>query len=173
MEGPTVLAMNHIYNRRMSYMSGVMACRSSVDCIPLGERLSTLSTEDLEKVDEHNFDTLDSNTKDFLKVVKTSCQSVGHSEEATKYARRKCFATLDFFGLNSLFLSTTLDDECSFRVRLYTKLQNWVSVQNPPKYFDLKYFDNPFTRTKTQYSQNSNILSICFVLISFSNWKSY
>jgi hypothetical protein len=153
-------------------MIGVMTCRSSVDGVPLGERLSTLSTEDLEKVDEHNFDTLDLNTKDFLKAVNTSCQSVGHLEEAAKYARQKCVAMLDFFGLNSLFLSTTPDDECSFRVRLYTKPQNWVSVQNPSKYLDPKYFDNPFTRTKTQYSWNSNILSICFVLISFSNWKS-
>ncbi len=70
MEGPTVLIMSHIYNRRMSYMSGVMRCRSSVDGVPLGERLSTLSTEDLEKVDEHNFDKLDLNTKDFLKALK-------------------------------------------------------------------------------------------------------
>ncbi len=127
----------------MSYMSGVMTCRLSVDGIPLGERLSTLSTKDLEKIDKHNFDTLDS--KDFLKAVKTSCQSVGHLEEAAKYARQKCFAMLDFFGLNSLFLSTTPDDECSFRVRLYTKLQNWVSVQNQSKYLDPEYFDNPFT----------------------------
>ncbi len=87
MEAPTVLVMNHIYNRRMSYMSGVMTCRSSADGVPLGERLSTLSIKDLEKVDKHNFDTLDLNTKDFLKAVKPSCQSVGHSEEATKYAR--------------------------------------------------------------------------------------
>jgi hypothetical protein len=114
----------------MSYMSGVMTCRSSVDGIPLGEKLSILSTGDFEKVDEHNFDTLDSNTKAFLKAVKTSCKSVGHSEEAAKYARRKCFAMLDMFGLNSLFLTTTPDDECSFRVRLYTKPQNWVSLQN-------------------------------------------
>jgi hypothetical protein len=133
----------------MSYMSGVMTCRSSVDGIPLGEKLSILSTGDLEKVDNHNFDTLDSNTKAFLKAVKTSCQSVGHLEEHAKYARRKCFAMLDFFGLNSLFLSTTPDDECSFRVRLYTKPQNWVSVQNLSKYSDPEYFDNRFTSTKT------------------------
>jgi len=37
------------------------------------------------------------------------------------------FAMLDRYGLNSLFLSTTPDDECSFRVRLYSKAQNWVS----------------------------------------------
>ncbi len=40
----------------MSYVSGVMTCRSSVDGIPLGEKLSILSTGDFEKVDEHNFD---------------------------------------------------------------------------------------------------------------------
>jgi hypothetical protein len=54
---------------------------------------------------------------------------MGHTEEAAKYARQKHFAMLDYFGLKSLFLSTTPDDECSFIVRLYTKLQNWVSLQ--------------------------------------------
>ena len=49
MEGPTILVMNHIYNRQMSYVSGVMTCRSSVDGIPLGEKLSILSTGDLKK----------------------------------------------------------------------------------------------------------------------------
>ncbi len=87
MEGRTILVMNHIYNRHMSYMSGVMTCRSSVDGVPLGEKLSILSTGDLEKDDEHNFDTLDSNTKAFMKAVKTSCQSVDHLEEHAKYAR--------------------------------------------------------------------------------------
>jgi hypothetical protein len=87
--------------------------------------------------------------------------------------KTKVFCNVGFFGLNSLFLSTTPDDECSFRVRLYTKPQNWMSVQNPSKYLDPEYFDNPITQTKTQYSWNSDILSICFVLISFSNWKSY
>jgi hypothetical protein len=37
MEGPTILVMNHIYNRQMSYKSGVMICRSTVDGTPLGE----------------------------------------------------------------------------------------------------------------------------------------
>jgi hypothetical protein len=74
MQGSTILVMNHIYNRHMSYMSGVMTCRSNVDGIPLGEKSSILSTGDLEKVDKHNFVTLDLNTKAFLKAVKTSCQ---------------------------------------------------------------------------------------------------
>jgi hypothetical protein len=44
MEGRTILVMNHIYNRQMSYKTGVMTCRSSINGIPLGEKLSTLST---------------------------------------------------------------------------------------------------------------------------------
>ncbi len=50
MEGSTILVMNHIYNRQMSYNSGVMICRSTVDGTPLGERLSTLSMTELEKL---------------------------------------------------------------------------------------------------------------------------
>jgi len=63
----------------------------------------------------------------FLKGVATSCRSMGHTKEAAKFARRCMFAMVDNFGLNSLFLSTTPDDECSFRVRLYLKPQNLVS----------------------------------------------
>jgi hypothetical protein len=52
---------------------------------------------------------------------------MGHTDEGAKYARRCCFAMLDYYGLNNLFLSTTTDDECSFRVRLYAKPCDWVS----------------------------------------------
>jgi hypothetical protein len=37
MESPTILVMKHIFNRQMSYKSGAMMCRSTVDGIPLGE----------------------------------------------------------------------------------------------------------------------------------------
>jgi hypothetical protein len=126
MEGPTILVMNHIYNRQMSYKTGVMTCRSSIDGIPLGEELSTLSTEDFEKIKDNNTDNLDATTKCFLKAISTSCKAMGYTEQAAKDARRCCFPMLDYFGLNSLFLSTTPDDECSFRVRLYCKPQYWV-----------------------------------------------
>jgi hypothetical protein len=49
MEGPTMLVMNHIYNRQISYRSGVMICRLTVDDTPLREKLTTLSMTDLEK----------------------------------------------------------------------------------------------------------------------------
>jgi hypothetical protein len=119
MEGLTILVMNHIYNRQMSYKNGVITCRSNVEGVTLGEKLSMLSTESFEKIDEeNNTNNLDETNKGFLKGLETTCRSMGHIVE---------FAMLDYFGLNSLFLSTTPDDECSFRVRLYSKPQNWVS----------------------------------------------
>ncbi len=59
----------------------------------------------------------------------TTCKVMGHTEQAAQDARRRCFAMLDFFGLNSQFMSTTPDDKCSFRVRLYCKPHNWVSLR--------------------------------------------
>jgi hypothetical protein len=88
MEGPTILVMNHIYNRQMSYKSGVMTCRSSVDGVPLGEKLSTLTTKDLEKVNDNNTDRLDATTKGLLKAISMSCRAMGHTKEAAKYARQ-------------------------------------------------------------------------------------
>jgi hypothetical protein len=40
MEGPTILLINHIYNRQLSYISGVMTCRSTVNGVSLGKKLS-------------------------------------------------------------------------------------------------------------------------------------
>ncbi len=70
MEGPTILVINHIYyNRQMSYKTGVMTCRSSIDGIPLGEKLSTLSTEDFENIKDNNTDILDATTKFFFNAI--------------------------------------------------------------------------------------------------------
>ena len=111
MEGPTILVMNHIYNRQMLYRSGVMTCWTSVDGVPLGEKMSTLSMENLEKLDYNNADKLDATTKGLLKAISMSCRAMGHTKEAAKYARRCCFAMLAYYELNSLFLSTSPDDE--------------------------------------------------------------
>jgi hypothetical protein len=129
MEGPTILVINHIYNRQLSYISGVMTCRTTVNGVSLGEKLSKLTVQDLEKVQENNTDNLHENTKGLLKAISTSCKALGHTDKAAKYAQRCCFATLDYYRLNSLFFTMTPDDECSFRVRLYAKPHNWVSAQ--------------------------------------------
>ncbi|KAL7524123.1 hypothetical protein ACHAXR_001615, partial [Thalassiosira sp. AJA248-18] len=62
---------------------------------------------------------------ELMKGVSTSCKALGHSPEAAKFARRCCFALVDYFGLNSLFLTITPCDECSFRVRLYAYSNQW------------------------------------------------
>jgi hypothetical protein len=49
-EGPTILVMNHIFNRQISYKTGVMTCSLSINGIPLGEKLSTLSTEHFDQI---------------------------------------------------------------------------------------------------------------------------
>jgi hypothetical protein len=98
-----------------------MTCRSTVNGVSLGGKLSKLTVQDLEKVQENNTDNLLENTKGLLKAISTSCKAMGHTDKAAKYIQHCCFAMLDYYRLNSLFLTTTPDDECSFRVRLYAR----------------------------------------------------
>jgi hypothetical protein len=112
----------------MSYMSGVMTCRSTVNGVSFGEKLSKLTVKDLELVQDDNKDNLHENTKGLLKAISTSCKAMGHTDKAAKYAGNYCFTMLDYYRMNSLYLTTTPDDECSFRVRLYAKPQVWVST---------------------------------------------
>ena len=127
MEGDTILVINHIFNRQHSFRTGVMSCRSVVDGISLGERLSTMTIQDLERIADGKGDpsTFD---KCLLKAISTSCRAMGHTTEAAMHARRRNFAMMDYLGLNSLFASTTPNDLDSFRVRLYSKAQEWVSL---------------------------------------------
>ncbi len=100
----------------------------TIDGIPLGEKLSMLSSEDFEQMDDNNNNNMNATTKSFLRAISATCKAMGHTEQAGKHARQRCFSMLDFFGLNSVFMSTTPDNECSFRVRLYCKPHYWVSL---------------------------------------------
>jgi hypothetical protein len=77
MEGPTILVMNHIYNRQLSYISGVMTCGSTVNGVSLGEKLSKLTVQDLKKVQENNIDNLHDDTKRIIKGNLNVMQSHG------------------------------------------------------------------------------------------------
>ncbi len=79
--------------------------------------------------------------------------------------KTKMFCNVGFFGLNSLFITTTPDDECSFRVRLYTKPQNWVSVQNLSKILRPWLFYQPFYMYK---NVSIDVLIHCIYCFLFS-----
>jgi len=78
-------------------------------------------------VDDFKSDAPSAKFDELMAGVSTSCKSLGHSPESAKFARRCCFALVDYFGLNSLFLTISPCDECSFRVRLYAHPNQWVS----------------------------------------------
>jgi hypothetical protein len=67
-----------------------------VNGVSLGEKLSKLTVQDLEKVQENNTDNLHDNIKGLLKSISMSCKAMGHTDEAEKHAGRCCFAMLDY-----------------------------------------------------------------------------
>jgi hypothetical protein len=145
MEGPTILLLYQMYNRIRSYNSGIITMRSNTGGITLGEQLSTMTMRDIEQIKDDKTDHLSPTTKGFLKAVFTSCAAQGHTPEAAKYARRDNFAMLDYHGLNSVFVTTTPDDLCNVRVRIYTKPQNWVSSHFWRNFLFLKLTPNSLT----------------------------
>jgi hypothetical protein len=126
MRGEVILILSHIYHRQVAYKSGVMTSRGGkVNGIPLAERLATMTVDDFKaNAPSEKFDEL-------MKGVSTSCKALGHSPEAAKFARKCCFALVEHFGLNSLFLTISPCNECSFRVQLYVYSNQWVSTKLP------------------------------------------
>ena len=122
MRGDVIMVLNHIFGRQVSYRSGVMTCRSHVEGVPLGETLSKFTSKDFESESVA--------TETLMKAISTSCRPLGHTTEAAQYARKCMFALMDHFGPNSLFLTITPCDECSFRVCLYARPGEWVSNPN-------------------------------------------
>ena len=135
MRGDFILLVNNMLNRISSYKSAVIKCRPIIDenGTAAGEEIAKLSIKDIEaaaKAENDGGETgLNQNSyaSKFLKAITTSCRSMGHTKEAAQYARRKCFALQDYFGMHSLFFTISPDDECSFRIRLYANADKWVS----------------------------------------------
>ena len=144
-----VLLVNHMLNCILSFKPAVVKCRPIVDNqgTSFGDAIANMTIDDIkEAVDEEaKTDRLKSNCRangkenfngarqsatsaqKFLKAVRTSCRSMGHMKEAAEYARRKCFALQDYFGMHSLFFTITPDDECSFRIMPYANAGRVVS----------------------------------------------
>ena len=88
--------------------------------------LSQLTPKDFDIPSMNPEHPLGNNVEHIVRSITTKCKSLGHTAEVAQDARKHQFALMDHFGLNSLFLTITPDDECSFHVRLYADPNNKV-----------------------------------------------
>ena len=131
-----VLVLNHIFSRQPSFNTGVMTCRNNYNSSnEFTKKINSLKASDFESNESQPDPCTNPNVNSIVKSIQTSCKSMGQTAEAAKAARRRQFAMMDFFGLNSLFLTITPDDECSFRVRLYADPNNEVSLITLVQYY--------------------------------------
>ena len=128
--------------RILSYRYALFKCRPIIDAngIRMGDHISKMTVEDVKEAVkqeearkdnsnvmlDHNDSRRDSVATKFLKTVNTSCRAFGTYVEAVEYARRKCFALQNYFGMNSLLVTITQDDQCCFRIRLYVNSKKKV-----------------------------------------------
>ena len=104
-----------------------MTSRSNVRGETLGEQFSKIPVKDLQAAADENDPQTSTMVKTLMKSIFTSCKAFGHTPEAAQFARRCCFSMQDFFGLNSVFITITPDDECNFRIKLLTRPGEEVS----------------------------------------------
>jgi hypothetical protein len=104
-----------------------MTCRNHNSGGNFGKMLSRLTSKDFGSSLSNSECQTNSNVEHIVKSITTKCKSLGHTTEASQDARKHQFAMMDHFGLNSLFLTITPDDECSFCMRLYADPNNEVS----------------------------------------------
>jgi len=116
MKGDFCLFATHMLDRRLSYTSGKVKCRSNVDGVPLAEKVSLLTVKDLEDVVSGDDTNVIANQ--LLSSVSVSCKAMGHTSEAAAHWRRIYFALSDRHGLNAFMLTITPNDLASFSVRV-------------------------------------------------------
>ena len=116
MKGDFCLMASHMLDRRLSYTSGKVKCRSNIDGIPLAEKISRLTVKDLENV--VSGDNTNAIANQLLTSVSASCKAMGHTSEAAAHWRRIYFALSDRYGLNAFMLTVTPNDLVNFTVRV-------------------------------------------------------
>ena len=104
-----------------------MTSRSNVRGETLGEQFSKISVEELQAAADENDPQTSTMVKILMKSTFTSCKALGHTPEAAQFAQQCCFFMQDFFGLNSVFITITPDNECNFRIKLLTRPGEEVS----------------------------------------------
>ena len=126
MTAEVVLVLHQLFTRQLSYETGIMTCRNQNPREDIRKTLSRLTPKDFHLPSTNSEQPLSNNVEHIVKTITTKCKSLAHTAEAAQDARRHQFTMMDHFGLNSLFLTITPDDECSFRVRLYADPDNEV-----------------------------------------------
>ena len=119
-----ILVLYAMYQRAQSFQKSVITCKSKLDSSTLGEKLSTITQEQLNAVTKQVLDSKGSNSSNatmnkLFHSISANCKSVGHSNEAAAVARRKAFATWQYFGAPAVFATASPCDENSLQVRLY------------------------------------------------------
>jgi len=127
MTADVVLVLHQMFSWQISFETGVMTCRNQQPINNFVNSLSRVSPKDFEEASSTHDQTCNDNIKQIIKSITTKCKSLGHTTEASQDAQKHQFAMMDHFGLTSLFLAITPDDECSFRVQLYADPNNEVS----------------------------------------------
>ena len=139
MRADFILVCYQMLCRSASFTTGLIKCRSNYQGTCVGEKLSKLSIEDMKLASTRLTSLQGSNqpisatseAESFLTSVTSSCKSIGHTAEAAKEARKKCYALGDRFGPHSIFFTVTPDDECSFNVRMYANNGKHIYVPQP------------------------------------------
>eukprot|EP00956_Cyclotella_meneghiniana_P039249 scaffold168208_cov48-Cyclotella_meneghiniana.AAC.1 len=121
MTAEVILVLHHIFSRQKSFdfETGIMICRNKYGSGNFTRQINALRSSDFNDNDGQRDPCSDHRVNSVLMSITTSCKSLGHTAEAAAAARRRQFSMMDFFGLNSLFLTIKPDEECNFRVRLY------------------------------------------------------
>ena len=127
MTAETILILHHIFSRQISFDTGIMTCRNRHGSRDFVRQINSLKASDFEEREDGSDPRSDHRVNSIINSITTSCKSLGHTSEAAGAARQRQFAMMDYFGLNSLFLTITPDDECNFRVRLYADPDSTVS----------------------------------------------
>ena len=119
-----ILVIYAMYQRAQCFSNSIITCRSKLDSSTLGDKLSTVTHDKLEAVTRQVLDGRGSSTgnatmNQLFHSISANCKSVGHSNEAAAVARKKTFATWQYFGAPAIFATASPCDENSLRVRLY------------------------------------------------------
>jgi hypothetical protein len=178
MRSEVVLVLEHMFARHISYKTGIVKLQSNIGGQKVGDILGNCTVEDFKKILENEEDnSLSEPAKQLMKSISTTCQALGHTEDAAKFARGCHYATMDHFGLNSLFLTISPCDECSFRVRLFADPNKDVSVLFHPKCCDAYglFVDAKvtFTICKTSITNTLALCSYTLLLLNSINCLMY